>query len=1105
MSEQRTPSTRHRKQSRRPTSRAGRDAVRTHGTEGTEGTVATNGTDASTTVETIDVVETTETTERVGVVESAPVTLPAHMTPTTTSEDSSPITGETGRLATEEAVIVRDAEAEVEDAAARLVAPTLDRRIALPPLAAETVCWVLTLGAALITRLASLTNTPLSTPEAQRAFAAWQWAGGFNPVVDGRLWGPFSFLQTGLFFFLFGARDTVGRIGPALAGVALVAACLWLRPYLGRWGALGTAILIALSPSFVFGSRQLTGLPWAALAAFVLFLCILRATEARPTRGGLFLALGALVVLLGAAPEGLTLLLTLALALALVIAFAPRPDEDAGTDTKKKVVADARVNGAATGETASTPALAPVAALQAHLGTLDRRTRSAGFVFFAALLLAVFSLLFTDLAGVPGTFGSVFGEWGGTLFTATRNEPPFYYPMIAFNYEMLLGVATLVGLVLLLRTRSPRPFALTFAAAWQAMALIVFSLSGGKSPEATMLVLLPAAITGGAAFEWVVTQLSGGWFWRERGWAVGVGAFVTAVAAVQFLREIRAVDRSPVWIATIFALIVFLCVAGYLTATFAARQRPADTRNVLVATLLLLSGVVGLRAMSNAVFTNPDNPRELLVGSRTASGVLPLVERIERISTDLTRNSQFRTFDPQRGDRTNIAGGRALNIVADPSVRWPLQWYFRDYPNFAVADANTAAQIRPVGTDGQPLPQIVIAQAATAAIAGPQLPGYTPQNYAYNVAFPAGYRTESTPALLGKLTSGTAWSERLNYFLSRATVQPPVTIDMTIFYSPEVASRVFFTGASASGGGAAAAPAQSFGLFERGGRGRGEGQFVSPRGIGVGPDGTITVVDQLNYRVQQFGPDGAFVRQFGGTGTTPDKFGQLRGFAFGPTGLAVAPDGTLYVADTWNHRVSVFTPDGKPLRQWGTFFNGQEDPAGLAMHPGDFYGPRGIAVGPDGLVYVADGGNGRVLVFRPDGTPVRVIGSRGSGPGQVLDIHGVAVRADGTVAVADPDNARVQLFGADGMFLSSVPVPDWATIRGLEPYIVWLPSGNLLVPSPTTNRLYEITQAGMNVRTITGAVGDLRRPVGLALTPDGSTVLVANDETHTVTRVGLRP
>lgn len=983
-----------------------------------------------------------------------------------------------------------DAAMAAEEAATIGTAPLLDRGLALPSAVIEPVLWALALGAALVTRLASLTNTPLSTPEAQRAFAAWQWVGGNPGSVDGRLWGPFAFLQTGLAFFLFGAGDAVGRIGPALAGIALVAACLWLRPFIGVWGAWGTAVLIALSPTFVYGSRQITGLPWVALAALVLFICVLRAEQTRPTRGTVFLAAGALIVLLCSGPEGITMLLALALAIAITVAFAPRTDEKADGQAVRNNKNDTDNVGTA-----------PVQRLLTHIGALDRRVLMGALVFFVVAAIAVFSLLFTDLVNTPRTIGSVFGEWWGTLFPAKRNEPWFYYLMIAFVYEAFIGVAAIIALVVIARMKAPRPLAVSLAVVWQAMAVLLFSLSGGKSPETAMMILLPLAVIGGVAFEWLATQLAGGWFWRERAWAVGVGAFVTVVAAVQFLRQIKTADRSTGWVATIFALVVLLCVVGYITATLAASQRPSDTRTVLVASLVLLTALIGVRAMSDVTFANPDDPHELLVGTRTAASLTPLVERIRRISVDLTRDPQYRTFDPQKGDRANITGGNALAVSADPSAVWPLQWYLRDFPNFVMQDAANAAKNRPNGPDGAPLPQLVVTQSA---LVGPQLPGYVPQNYAYTVSYPVTYRTQTTGDVLGSLFNWGEWGKRITYFLSRKTVEPPVTANLTVYYSDEVAKRIFYvgggSGATSGGSGATTTIAN---LFDRAGKGKGAGQFMAPRGIAIGPDGTITIVDQLNYRVQQFDANGAFLRQFGSAGTTPDKFGQLKGFAFGPTGLAAAPDGTLFVADTWNHRVSVFSPTGQPLRQWGTFFNGQDDAAGLPMHPSDFYGPRGIAIGPDGLVYVTDGGNGRLSVFKQDGTWVRTIGSRGTGPGQMLDCIGVAVKADGTIAVADPDNGRVQLFAANGTFLNSVPVMEWGATHGQEPYPVWLPDGNLLVPIPLGNKLYEITPAGQIVRTLTGNPGDLRRPVAIALLADGSGALVLNDETGTVVRLSL--
>ena len=946
--------------------------------------------------------------------------------------------------------------------------PLLASSFALPRLTPEALLWLGVILAALIARLASLTNTPFSAAEAQRAYAAWQLADGQRAALDGTLWGPLPLVINALSFFLFGTRDVIARLGPALAGVALAPLCWLLRPFVGRWGALGVAAMLALSPTFVYGARQVSGLPWAALAALALVVCLLRLTAQPATPGLLAVAAVAVAFLVGSGPAGLMTLLALGLAVMILVA-TDRDRDDATAET-------------------------PLRRVVAHLRAVDRRVWGGVVAVAVVLLVAATSLLFTDIAGLPGNIGALVGGWWGDLFATRRNEPWFSYLLVMFAYEPFIGTAATIGLVVIARARAPRPLAMTLPFVWQLVALVLFSLSGGKTPETTMLLLLPLALMGGLAVQWLAERLAGGWFWRRSGWVLAVSAFLTALAVVQFIRQLADVGRNAAWIATVLALIAVILAAGYVSSLVMTARGGFEARTTLLATLLFLAAVVGVRAMSDVSFVRPSDGRELLVGTRAAASMTPFVARVRRISIDLTRNE--RTLDPAKSDRNNIGGGNTLAIAVDPSLEWPLRWSFRDFPNFTVDTAQGAAATKPTSASGAPLPRLVIVPSAQEAQAAAALPGYVSEQYPATVSFPATYRTLGTLGFFRDLLSPASWVNRIRYFVAHEPPAPPTTETMTVFASKEVADRTSFAGATS----AAQAPSN---LFDRAGKGKAGGQFSAPRGIAVGPDGTITVVDQLNYRVQQFTPDGTFLRQWGGSGTGPDKFGQINGYAFGPTGLAIAPDGTIFIADTWNHRIAAFTPDGKPLRQWGSFFNGQENPAALPQRTGDFYGPRGIAVGPDGLLYVTDTGNSRVQVFDQSGKFVRAFGALGTGPGQMDNPVGIAARPDGTIAVADTNNARVLLFSAAGQFQRALPVPDWATVRGLEAYIGFLPNGNLLVPSPTGNRLIELTTDGQTVRTLTGAAGDLRKPVAFALAPDGKTAYVINDETNTVVKVSL--
>ena len=83
---------------------------------------------------------------------------------------------------------------------------------------------------------------------------------------------------------------------------------------------------------------------------------------------------------------------------------------------------------------------------------------------------------------------------------------------------------------------------------------------------------------------------------------------------------------------------------------------------------------------------------------------------------------------------------------------------------------------------------------------------------------------------------------------------------------------------------------------------------------------------------------------------------------------------------------------------------------------GQFYRPYDIAIGPSGLVYVADTFNHRIQVFHPDGTYDFQWGSLGTGDGEFDYTRGIAIDSDGYVYVVDHYNNRIQKFAADGTY-----------------------------------------------------------------------------------------
>ena len=133
-----------------------------------------------------------------------------------------------------------------------------------------------------------------------------------------------------------------------------------------------------------------------------------------------------------------------------------------------------------------------------------------------------------------------------------------------------------------------------------------------------------------------------------------------------------------------------------------------------------------------------------------------------------------------------------------------------------------------------------------------------------------------------------------------------------------------------------------------------------------------------------------------------------------PDALAIGPDGNLYVTDL-SQRVTVISPTGKVLRRWGKPGSAPGEFNFIAFDPttpDDIHGK--IAVGPHGMVYVSDSGNSRVQVFTPQGRFVRLFGSFGSGKGQFLHASDLVVDQAGNVYVADEQALTVTKFSPAG-------------------------------------------------------------------------------------------
>jgi DNA-binding beta-propeller fold protein YncE len=215
------------------------------------------------------------------------------------------------------------------------------------------------------------------------------------------------------------------------------------------------------------------------------------------------------------------------------------------------------------------------------------------------------------------------------------------------------------------------------------------------------------------------------------------------------------------------------------------------------------------------------------------------------------------------------------------------------------------------------------------------------------------------------------------------------------------------------------------------------GKLLKPIGITVSKQGEVYVADVSARRVVVFSLEGVYLRTLGS-----DEL--LRR----PAGVAISPDGSrLYVVDVGgldndDHRVQVFDPQsGAHLQTIGTRGAGK----------GQFNLPLQAATGPDGTLYVVDGGNFRVEAFDPNGQFLFSFGEVGRFPGQFARPKGIATDAAGNIYVVDAAFGNVQIFNNKGQVLMFIGNRD----RAGKPGKFFLPAG---VAVGEDGRVYMVDQ-----------------------------------------------
>jgi uncharacterized protein (TIGR03663 family) len=1098
----------------------------------------------------------------------------------------------------------------------------LDRRIG--GVSWEHALYTLFIVLAIASRFVMLGARVQSHDESLHTRYSWELYDGQGFSHNPMMHGPFLFHAASLSYWLFGDNDATARVPVAVLGVFLVAFPYLLRRQLGRAGALVTSFLFLISPSLLYYSRYIRMdvpvivfsliLVWSIwsylrdreekyLYWFAGALSLMFATKEVAflyvAIFGSFVALRLTVHLLstdwhrsnmlGWFQIGLIGLLVGALVFGagMVVQSAAEPSlPDAGGEADEAMEAgeDAepgepvqpwRILQLVGGALAGIALVVTVAA--AFLGLNDGLRDYAEFdlvVLFSTLLLpfmvavpitalgydpmdyssqgmirtALFLAPMIAVAilvgvwwdwrrwlGAAGVFYFIFAVLFTTVFTNGRgfatgwvgslgywiaqqavergSQPWYFYFFVVpiYEYLPLLG-AVAAALLWLTKGRGGALLSrllssvfrleegdrgelfsfVPFVLWWALMTWIVYSYAGEKMGWLTVHFAVPMIVLAGWAFGRLLqADSAAGWAatWKRGGWALVILVPILIAAlgrgvAPLLTGQVKWGDQqldNLILTGRMLSGIAVAVGAGIAVYYFARRVSAGEAGRVFAVAVIGFLSVMTIRTAWMASYINYNTAKEYIVYAHGAPGTKQVMKQIEDISL-------------------RMHGDLSIRVSFDNDVSWPFWWYLRDYPNKVYFGDSPSR-------DSFDVPVAVVGDKNWAKVEPYVGNRFYSFEYSYIWWPMEDYKGLSWERLKGALTNpdmrAALWDILMNRDYARysqvtgrdfSLASWPLRNRMRLYIRKDVAAQLWDYGVG---------PAATELAYEEpyaedyypdlepvvviGKPGAAQDELQAPRGIALGPGGLLYVADSAAHQIKVYGTDGQYLRSWGGLcdlgGATAGCTAQFKE----PWGVAVAPDGTVYVADTWNHRIQRFTADGEFLGAWGRF--GQTGAGQTAGELGVFYGPRDLAISSEGLIYVTDTGNKLIQVFESDGRYVGEFGGPGPFDGQLDEPVGLDFGPDGALYVVDTWNGRVQVFDRNHTFLRQWPVEAWyGQSVNNKPYLAVDDGGRVYVTDPELFRVIVFDPQGNYLYSFgqysTESDG-MALPTGIAVGEDG--------------------
>ena len=745
----------------------------------------------------------------------------------------------------------------------------------------------------------------------------------------------------------------------------------------------------------------------------------------------------------------------------------------------------------------------------------DVRRQMAGkprysWLIAAAIHYTIFILLFTTFLtnayGIPSGLVGSLGYWLEQQEVERGSQPEYYYVVMVGLYEYLpLLLSLLATPVLFLsflklvlphrlhwikRLSATKAIFLLFTVWWVVLTWIAYSIAGERMPWLTVHVALPMIVLSG----WLVGQLIEKTDWQRvrqsKAWLLALLSPPLVIAIAIFIGVIRTnplqghtmaqLEASGRFVNALIGILICGTGVGYVIQ----RSGWRTAARVLLLTALLVPVFITIRTAWRFCYITYDYPTEFLVYAHAAPGVHEAVEEIEEIS------------------QSYGGGPYAIKVPYSSDASTMFHWQLRYYPpDYSFGENPSQEQLGLGERDEQGKlgpPVIVVGSAQWGVVDRYVGDEYIHKTYTYiwwpmqdywNLNWERISYAITNPGMRAALwdiwynRDFTRYDQETNKTHSLADW--PLRGDFRLYVRRDVAAQVWDLSSEPAPEIKTLDP-YAEGWLDLTARqvigGSDSGQLHKPRGITIGPDGFLYVADTASNQIRKFTLSGQQVASWS------QNF-------FEPWDVAVAPDGSIYVADTWNHRIQHLDADGYPLNVWG--MHGQYLSGG-EVGQGAFYGPRGIAIGANNWVYVADTGNKRIQVFEPNGEYAFQWGGGGALAGYLDEPVGVAIGPRDEVYVADTWNRRIQVFTSAGMYLREWSIEGWDArlvaekgdlMHEEKPYLAVDAQGYVYVTDPSNYRVLVFDEQGNYILSF-GKYGfdesSFALPNGVAVAEDGT-------------------